>query len=54
MIEYDVITTPTSKELIMIIQYRLDTGWALQGGISIAPDEFGIMMYAQAITRDTI
>ena len=58
--EYRIVMDKDSVELTKTIQWYLDHGWKLQGGVAMAfrPDQdldgedISFVLYAQAVVRD--
>jgi len=50
--EYKIVTKFTKEELEKRINFDINTGWKLQGGICIAFSLDGSIFYCQALTFD--
>lgn len=50
-VEYLIYDCEDLKEMQSFVQYKVEDGWCLQGGISIAFNK-GKIHYAQAFTRE--
>jgi len=55
-VEYHVVVSESSLELVTVVNQYLDKGWSLQGGVAACHaenDEYLNQLFAQAITRPT-
>ena len=50
--EYYVVCSDDVDNLIENVQYFLDDGWGLQGGISLSISRYSDSVYAQALVRE--
>ena len=55
--QYHVVTASSVDDLACVVQARLESGWRLQGGVSVSPEQRankGQMLFAQAMTLDAL